>query len=284
MRSSYSGLALVAVASALLVTASGCRIEAHTQSQFEDSSQPAKTSVKDWAGEPITIQNGGINPLSGTGGVEVKISATATKITAEAVFAAHADDDKESEADESIQEAIASLTIDESNGFKISCGHGAAHGTSSVAGSGCKILRVTIPAGSVTMPLDLSVGNGAGSIRVGLADAGDVPTVKRLSVNNSGLGDVDVRTQTVAGASLALTGEGAVQIALPTAFSATSVTFAVDETDPDKARARLVAGAFPGIVSGSPYPTAGATADAVASLSMTSKGPFDDDTITLVSF
>jgi hypothetical protein len=137
------GVALVAVL--------GCRLEVKTQTQFEDSSQTPKTSTKDWNGEGITISNDGINPLSGLGGVEVKISNTATKITAEAVFAARADDDQKADADASIRDAIQTMVINETaNGFDIRCGHGGAHGTSTVAGSGCKILRVTIPAGSAT--------------------------------------------------------------------------------------------------------------------------------------
>src|SRR3954454_12255 len=94
MRSASSSVAWLGAVGVMLV-ASGCRIEAHTQTQFEDNTQPAKTSTKDWNGEAITINNGGVNPVTGSSGVEVNFSTTATKITAQAVFAAHADDDKE---------------------------------------------------------------------------------------------------------------------------------------------------------------------------------------------
>ena len=104
--SSFRVLALFGAVGALLVTASGCRIEAHTQTQFEDSSQPAKTSTKDWNGEAITINNDGVNPVTGSSGVEVNFSSTATKITAQAVFAAHADDDKEADAKAAIKDAV----------------------------------------------------------------------------------------------------------------------------------------------------------------------------------
>lgn len=270
----------------VLVAASGCRIEAHTQTQFEDNTQPAKTSTKDWNGEAITIQNDGINPLSGTGGVEVKISSTATKITAEATFAAYADDDKKSEADANILDAIKTLTINETaNGFDIKCGHGNGHGSSNVAGSGCKILRVTIPAGSATKPLNLTVGNGNGSVRVGLANAGDVPFVNTLLVDNNGLGEVDVRANPVKGANLTITGEREVRVSLPAAFSAQKVTLTVDESDPTKAAARKITTDFPGMTGdGSAFPASGATADAAASLNVQSKGPFDDDTVTIAKF
>lgn len=270
----------------VLVAASGCRIEAHTQTQFEDNTQPAKTSTKDWNGEAITIQNDGINPLSGTGGVEVKISSTATKITAEATFAAYADDDKKSEADANILDAIKTLTINETaNGFDIKCGHGNGHGSSNVAGSGCKILRVTIPAGSATKPLNLTVGNGNGSVRVGLANAGDVPFVNTLLVDNNGLGEVDVRANPVKDANLTITGEREVRVSLPAAFSAQKVTLTVDESDPTKAAARKITTDFPGMTGdGSAFPASGATADAAASLNVQSKGPFDDDTVTIAKF
>lgn len=271
----------------VLVTASGCRIEAHTQTQFEDNTQPAKTSTKEWNGEAITIRNDGINPLSGLGGVEVKVSSTATKITAEATFAAYADDDKKSEADANIREVIETLVINESaNGFEIKCGHGRGHGSSGVAGSGCKILRVTIPAGSAAKPLNLTVGNGNGSVRVGLANAGDAaPFVNTLLVDNNGLGEVDVRANPVKGATLTITGEREVRVSLPSAFSAQKVTLTVDESDGTKAAARKITSDFPGMTGdGSAYPASGATADAAGSLNVVSKGPFDDDTVTIAKF
>ena len=276
--------ALFGAASLMLVTATGCRIEAHTQSQFEDNTQPAKTSTKAWAGEAISIQNDGINPLGGLGGVEVKFSSTATTISVEAVFAAHADDDKKTDADAAIRDAIGTLTIDESNGFTIKCGHGSAHGSASVAGSGCKVLRVTIPTGTATMAHSLTVGDGNGSIRIGLADGGDAPFIKSLLVDNNGLDEVSVRIRPVTGASVTVTGEAAVQVAVPQDFSASKVSLSVAETDATLAAARVRTSDFPGFVNGSAYPSTGASATAATELSITSKGPFDDDTVSLVKF
>ncbi len=269
----------------LLTALSGCRIEAHTQTAFVDDGQPAKVSTRDWAGEPISIVNDGINPLVGTGGVEVKVDAAATKITAKASFSATADDDKKSDADLSIRDALATFVVEESaNGFVIKCGHGGAHGTSTVAASGCKLLTVTIPAGSVAKPHSLTVGNGAGSVRVGLENAGGIGFFKGLTVDNNGLGEVSVRANTVKDAKVVLTGDDAVQAELPAAFSAKTVTFTVDEDDAAKVAARIITTAFPGMVSGSPYPVAGATADAAELLNVTSQGPFASDTITIKSF
>ena len=277
-------LALFGAASALLVTASGCRIEAHTQTQFEDSTQPAKTSTKDWNGEAITVTNGGVNPVTGSSGVEVNFSATATKITAQAVFAAHADDDKEPDAKAAIKDAVGTFVIEETaTGFNVKCGHGSSHGTASSAGSGCKKITITLPAGSATKALDLTVGGGNGDINVGTS-GGDAAYVKNLIVDNNGTGDVNVRARPVKDAVVVITGEFAVAVALPSDFSAGQILFTTNDSDPVKANARVHAEAFPGMVSGSPYPVAGATADAAKSLNVQSKGLLDDDTVTITKF
>jgi len=277
-----SSLALFGCALVVGVMASGCRIEAHTQTQFEDSSHPAKTSVMDWAGQPISIVNDGINPATGTTGVVVTAAANTTKITVSAVFAAHADDDKKSDADASIADALATLTIDESaNGFSIHCGHGGSHGSSSAAGSGCKLLTVTIPAGSTTQPVDLTVGSGNGDLNVG--QSGDVPFVKNLKVDDNGAGDVSVRANPVTDATIDVTGEFAVAVQLPSDFSTKAVQLIVNEEDPMKALARLHTD-FTGLISGSPYPTTGATATAAASLTVKSNGLLDDSTLTISKF
>jgi hypothetical protein len=277
-------LASFGAVGALLVTASGCRIEAHTQTQFEDSTQPAKTSTKDWNGEAITINNGGVNPVTGSSGVEVNFSATATKITAQAVFAAHADDDKEADAKAAIKDAVGTFVIEETaTGFNIKCGHGSSHGSASVSGSGCKKITVTLPAGSATQALDLTVGGGNGDINVSTS-GGDAPFVKNLIVDNNGTGDVNVRARPVKDGVVVITGEFAVAVALPSDFSAGKVLFTTNDSDPVKANARVHTDAFPGMVSGSSYPVAGATADAAASLNVQSKGLLDDDTVTITKF
>jgi hypothetical protein len=280
-----SSLAMFGAVGFVLVSASGCRIEAHSQTTFEDKTQPAKVSASDWAGQPISIEADGVNPLTGTGGVEVKVDPAATKITTEAIFVATADDDKKTDADLSIKDALDTWQIIETpNLVTIKCGHGQAHGTSNQAASGCKILRVTIPAGSATKAHDLKVGCGNGPIRVGLAEAGGIAFVKNLSVTDGGLGDVSVRANPVKDANINITGDGAVAVELPKTFSVAKVTFTVDEDDAAKAAARINTSAFSGMASGSSYPVAGATADAAASLNVTSTGPFSDDTISITGF
>ncbi len=283
MRTSSSRLAWFGAAFGLLVSASGCRIEAHTQTQFEDSTQPAKTSTKDWAGEKITINNGGVNPVTGSSGVEVTFSTTATKITAQAVFAAHADDDKEADAKAAIKDAVGTFVIEETaGGFNIKCGHGNSHGSASVAGSGCKKLSVTLPAGSATNALDLTVGGGNGDMNVG--SSGEAPYVSNLILDNNGTGDVNLRARPVKDAVVVVTGEFAVAVGLPSDFSAGQILFTTNDSDPVKANARVHADAFPGMVSGSPYPVAGPTADSAKSLNVQSKGLLGDDTVTITKF
>ncbi len=280
-----SSFAMFGSAVVAVFAVAGCRIEAHTQTAFEDQTIAPKVSTKVWNGEPITIQNDGINPLGGTGGVEVKIDPAATNITINATISALADDDKADEARLNRADVLNTFRIEENaNSFDIKCGHGKGYGTSGVAGSGCKILRVTIPAGSATQPHNLTVGNGNGSIRIGLADAGGIAYVKNLTVDNNGLSEVSVRVSPVAGGKLIITGESDVTVALPSAFSAQKVVFTVDESDPAKAGARILVPGFAGMASGSAYPVAGATADAIAELNVTSKGPFSSDTLTVSSF
>jgi hypothetical protein len=280
-----SSFALFGTALVGLVTLSGCRIEAHTQTAFEDQGVPARVSTKDWKGEAITIENAGINPLGGTGGVEVKVDPTATKITINATISALADDDKKADAELNRADVLQTYQIVETaTSFAIKCGHGNGHGTSGVAGSGCKILRVTIPPGTALEPHTITVGNGNGAIRVGLADGGGIPYVKKLLVDNNGLGDVSVRANPVKDADLKVTGEGAVAVALPGNLSVAKVTLTVDESDPAKAGARINTSAFPGMTNGASYPAAGLSADAAATLDVTSKGPFSDDKLTISAF
>lgn len=278
-----SSFALFGTAVVAFFAAAGCRIEVKTQTAFEDTSAPAKSSTKAWAGEEIAIENSGVNPLGGLGGVEVKVDPAATGVTINATISALADDDKPEDARLSRADVVYQI-IENAGKWEIKCGNGRAHGTSGVAGSGCKILRVTIPPGTALQPHNLTVGNGSGSIRVGLAEAGGIPYVRNLTVDNNGLSEVNVRVNPVAGGRLVVVGESDVAVALPTSFSAQRVVFTVDETDPARAGARILLPGFQGMVGGSVYPATGATANAVAELNVLSNGPFASDTLTINSF
>lgn len=279
MRSST--VALLGVFGVLAI--SGCSISTtpdgngiiiKSKPEYVDNSQPAKTSVKDWNGEEITINNDGVNPLTGDGGIEITADPAATKITVRAQFAARADN--EPDAQSSIRDAIGTLVIGEDSGkFAIACGHGQAHGTSDRAASGCKKLFVTIPAGSDAKPLKLTVGNGMGNIVFKSA-----VTVSALNVDNNGVGGtVDVKVIPVKGARIAVTGEDDVVVALPSNFAADLVKLAAQPdrlaTDAENA-ARIVTTDFPGMKAGEAYGTVGTGA---AELAVETKG----DTATPVS-
>lgn len=275
MRSSlvaFVGLGFVVTACSVSTTDNSITFK--TQPEYVDSSQPAKTSAADWAGEEITINNDGVNPLTGTGGVEITVDPNATKITASAVFAARAD--TEAEAQESIRDAIGTFNISEGGSFAVSCKHGGTHGTSKSASSGCKLLRVTIPAGTEQQPVRLTVGSGIGGIRFNGA-----VTASYLKVDENGVGDVDVKVTPVKGAEIIVTGENVVSVSVPSDFSAEQVVLNVNEQDDVKAKARIITTDFPGMESGKPFPADGATANAARTLNVQSKGLLDDYTVTI---
>ena len=259
---SLFGVLAIGVLSACSVSTTANSITFKTQQEFTDSSQPAKTSTADWNGEAIKIVNDGVNPLTGAGGIEITVDPSATKITASAVFAARADDDAhKSDADQSIADAIQTFTISEDNGFTVECHHGQAHGTSGQASSGCKLLRVTIPQGSDTKPVQLTVGNGIGDLK--FVGSG-VLTASKLDVQNTGVGDMDVKVQPTKGATLSVTGSDDITVRLPGDFASDSVTIegGMDETDIDTS-------AFSGMKSGSAFGTTGTGA---ASLNIKTSG------------
>ncbi|AKV02051.1 hypothetical protein AKJ09_08714 [Labilithrix luteola] len=281
MRSSsvvfFGVLGLVAL-SACSVSTTDNSITFKTKREYVDSSQPAKSSTSEWNGQAITINNDGVNPLVGNGGVEIYPDPSATKVTAQAIFAGRGD--VEADAQESIRDALATFQVTESNGnITVTCKHGGDHGSSPGGQSGCKLLKVTIPAGTAAVPVKLTVGDGNGGIRFNGA-----VTVSSLIVDENGSGDVSVKVNPVKGASVVVTGEDAVSVAVPSTFSAESVILTVDESDPAAAAERIITTAFPGMKSNQPYPIAGATADAAKTLNVQSKGILSSDTVTIASY
>lgn len=279
MRSSSFGLVLF-----LVLSGSACRIEPKAQNIFEDDSVPAQTATRDWNGEAITIRNegmdDGVNDRAELGGIELRVSAAATRVSVEAVFAAHADPDKGGNAGLSIADAKKTLAITETaTSFDVTCGHGDTHGTSRAAGSGCKILRVTIPVGTAAQPHALVVVSGSGFVRVGLADA--PPYVGALRVENKGIDAIEVRVRPVKDAMLTIAGENAVALAVPAEFSARSVVFSLAEATSSEIAPDFVTTDFAGMTSGAAYPVSGPTADAIRELTIASKGPLAAATIRI---
>ena len=262
----------------VLLSIAGCRIAPKEQLVFEDDSPPQQTATRDWKGETITIDNAGIddgvNDPGGLGGVEVIVSSTATRVSVVAVFAAHADDDKPGNAGLAIADAKKTLAIAESaNSFAVTCGHGGTHGTARAAGSGCKLLRVTIPAGTAAQPHALAVDTGSGFVRVGLAESTDAPHVRSLVVRGNGVDEVEVRVRPVKDAILLIAGRERVAVTLPGDFSAKAVVLEVAGARASEIGPALVTTDFPGMASGSPYPAAAPSQDAITELNVQSAGP-----------
>jgi len=277
MRSSSIALGVVGVLalSACSISTTGNSITFKTQPEFVDSGQPSKTSTADWDGEEITINNDGVNPLTGSGGVEVIVDPAATKVSVSATFAARAD--TEAEAKLSIADAIGTMAIAEGGGkFAVRCAHGGAHGTSGVAASGCKLLRVTIPSGTDVKPMRLVVGSGNGGIRF----TGAV-TASSLTVDENGQGDVDVKVVPVKDAVVVVNGGNAVRVSLPSDFSTQKVTLTVNTEDEQEIKARLITTDFPGLENLKSFPTSGAGQNAAREINVKSDGLLDDYTVTL---
>lgn len=264
---------LIVIASLL---ATGCAIEPKKQRLFEDATQPPKTATRAWNGEEITITNTGLDPEDELDGVQVMVSASATHVAVEAVFAARADVDKPNNADQAMADVMKSFVLDETpNGFEIRCGQGETHGTARGYHAGCGTLRVTIPAGSPERPHAITVATGSGRVSVGGAEA---PFVRSLVVDSRGPSQVDVRVRPVKDARVRVTAGGPVAVALPDAFSAEQVVLDVGITSlPDAVRAD-----FPGMVSGASYPPSGPSPEAATELNVESNAPPRPEVIRIV--
>lgn len=278
MRSSFAfvlGALGLAALSGCSVSTTDNSITFKTQPEYVDSTQPAKSSSKAWAGEPIQINSDGIQVAGGTSGITVVVDPSATNVKVQADFVARAD--TEAEGKLSIADAIQTFSLDESNGqITINCKHGASHGSSSAANSGCKRMTVTIPAGSASQPHKLTVGLGNGDIKFSGA-----PTVANLLVDNNGSGDVDVSAVAAKGSKIVVTGEFSVIVRLNADFAADNVVLTVPpdslSTEAENA-ARLVTSDFPGMKSGSPYGTQGTGAQ---ELNVQTKSSLSSSTLTI---
>lgn len=277
MRSSSFALVSVLGLAASCVALQGCSLDctgnsctAKTVPEWIDGTTHTLTADTDWNGtDEISIQNDGVNPLTGTGGITVNFDPSATKITASVTISGRADtvdDAKLSWAD-----ALQTFKVTSNS---VICRHGQKRGTSTEAGSGCKSMTLTVPAGSAAKPLKLKVGCGNGDIRFG----GTAPTVAGANIDNNGLGEVNVKFTPTKDARIVVTGEDAVVVGMPANFSAKKITLTVD---PD---AKFIISDFQGMENLKPYPTAGAAQDAMEELNVTSKGILSDDTVTISKF
>jgi hypothetical protein len=197
-------------------------------------------SASSWKGEAITIQNDSVDFVAGNAGTVVTVDASATQVTAVATFTARADDTHQSDAAQSIADAKGKFKLDR---FAVDCPHGESHGTSRSGSAGCKQLKVTVPAGLPTLPLDLHVIDYNGGIVV----SGE-PVAKSFVIEERGTGTVDVRVRPVKGATIVVRAGFAVRISLPSDFSADRVSLHGGHAAPD-----IDTTAFPGLADNTSF-------------------------------
>jgi len=259
MMSRLSSVVFGTMVLAIGVASTGCSVSVSAKSKtrfVEENVAPSSGQGQDWTGEEIKIDDAAVG-ASVNGGLEVIAEAGRTKIEASARMLAMANDDEKSNADQTIVDAKATFKIVKSgNTITVSCGHGAAHGSSEAGLSGCERLVVRIPAGDATTPLTLTALVGNGGMKVSAANA----TVASIGLNSNG-GDIELSTAATKGGNVSAVSEKAddITVRLPTAFAADTITLQADADKIDK-------GPFSDIQTGR-----GTAGTGLASLKITSK-------------
>jgi hypothetical protein len=235
-----------------------------TQKEFADPNAKTVESLTTWAGEPITIENDAVDFVSGPAGTLIVVDPTTRRVSATATFTARASDDAHGdEAASSIADAKQAFGID---GFTVKCHHGQTHGSSRSGSAGCKQLKVTIPAGTTDLPLELRVVDVNGGITI----SGPLIT-KTLVVEEKGTGTVSVEALPNAGATILVRAGFDVRVLLPKTFAADHITLRGGTTTND-----IDTSAFLGLSNDAAFGTPGAGA-ALLDVSTSTVG-----TITLV--
>ena len=241
------------------ILAGGCTQEISLSTKTRDvQDNVLKSDVLDWAGGKIRIQSDGVG-VSINGGIKVVADTTVTKVTATARFVALVLPEEKTNGDLSINDAVESFTITHSgNDVIVNCNHGGTHGSSLTGDSGCELLTVTIPTGTASMKLDLSVLSGNGEVNLALSNA----VLSDLTTSSS-VGDTVAVLPATQGATFSLVSEQAndLDVTMPTGWSADAVTLAADAT--------RITNAFPLTSTGG----VGTPGSGLASLTLTSK-PF----------
>lgn len=248
----------LALGLSVLSVASGCSVAVTAKSQTRYTQDiPAVTSKADWAGQQIKINDATLDVLV-NGGVTVTGDPTATKVSVKGRAVAYADSTDQASANLALTDVIATVVITETaDGIVIECGHGQAHGSSSVAHSGCEALQITVPAGTAAKPLPLVVNVGSGDVSV-------TGTTGSLDVNDNGSGDITASQTPAKGSTITLKGSFDVTLAVPKDFAADVINLTSDSaTDLDTT-------AFPDVANGKGHGTAGTGA---ASITLESSGP-----------
>lgn len=255
------GTVIAALAVVGATSLAGCQVQASvkTKNRFVEPNITA-TDTADWAGQKITINIQGVG-VSVNGGVKVTASASATKVTATARFLAMAFEEEKPNADMSIVEAKQTFAItNTASEITVACGHGGSHGSSDSGSSGCELTEITIPAGSETQPLELTVLGGNGGIDLNLSGA----YIKNLGSNSNG-GDIVAKLPASKGGSISLVTEKSDDITMnmPSSWAADSVTL---QADADK-----ITNAFSDLTTYDGSQGRGQAGSGLASLKATSK-------------
>jgi hypothetical protein len=193
----------VARGSALALTVlalAGCQVSVKTKTRYTETNV-AKEDAATWNGEQIKINIQGV-AIAVNGGVNVTVDPNATKVKATANFLATSF--QKSDADQSIAEAKQTFNVSTSNGTTtVECGHGNTHGDSNGGESGCELINITIPAGTVQQPLKLDVLGGNGTMTLQLKGA----IVQNVGANNKG--DINAELPSTKGGNISLVCEEA---------------------------------------------------------------------------
>ncbi|MEO8878533.1 MAG: hypothetical protein ABI461_23290 [Polyangiaceae bacterium] len=264
-----SGIVSLIVLGGCSVTTAPGSLTLKSKTAYHGSPDPTVTAAAAWAGQVIKITNDGVNPAV-NGGVMVVGDASVTTISATAHVTAYADADDEASANQSIQDAIATFTITQDDSTTtITCNHGNSHGSSDAAQSGCELLTIHVPLGSIAQPIGLVLGSGNGDVSV------TGPLVGSAQINTKGSGDTNVALTPTVGANITVNGGDAVTLALPSDFAANSITLMSADTPP-----AIDTSAFPDVVSGQGR---GASGTGASAITVTSSGILDSDVVKLVS-
>lgn len=221
------GVLLVGLVTGIVMGASGCTVQASvkTKTRFtENNIAPSAEPTDAWAGEKIVVRAEGVG-VSVNGGLDIRVDATATKVTAVADLVALANDDDEASAKLSLADTKTTFKITkEGDVWNVVCGHGGSHGSSNSGESGCNKVTVTIPAGSDANKIALEAHSGNGSVNV------DVSSVTLESLQVNGHGDTTVRAPTTLGSTILVIGEESsdVSLLLPSSFAADVVDLVAD--------------------------------------------------------
>jgi hypothetical protein len=233
-----TGLALI---TAVMALAAGCSVSTtensitlKTQKKYIGPEE-SRTASADYAGEEINVGNA-------NGDLIVESDSSTTKIVATMKPVAYADDDAhKSDAEANQAQVIDSFKLTEESGkITITCGQGRGVNTSKRETSGCENLRVRVPAGK-GIKLVAIANNGSvnanglaaaegASLRIKSENGSVNATVTGGAEISSDNGDVTVSSTPTKGSTVAIeTGNGDINLSLPSDFSADSISFSAGD-------------------------------------------------------